>query len=97
MSFLGKDHAECLWNYAKSNRVESHNLIHVIRFPSWGSAKASRRGENLPKKCMCSDTILFEKSLISMNIHKIADKKPKDVKSEKLRIKMWFGDKDVSS
>jgi len=32
-----------------------------------------------------------------MGIHKIVNKNIKGVKSEKVKIKTWFGDKDLSS
>ena len=41
--------------------------------------------------------ILFNKSLILMKNHKIANKNIEGVKSGKRKVKMWFCDKDLSS
>ena len=43
------------------------------------------------------DMILFKKSLILMKNHKIVNKNIKGVKSGKIKVKMWFCDKDLSS
>ena len=42
-------------------------------------------------------TILFKKSLVLMKNHKIVNKNIKGVKSEKIKVKTWFCDKDLSS
>ena len=42
-------------------------------------------------------TILLKKSLTLMKNDKIANKNIKNVKSERLKIKRWFCDKDLSS
>ena len=41
--------------------------------------------------------IFFEKQLILMGNQKIANQNIKDVKSEKIKVKTWFCDKDLSS
>ena len=41
--------------------------------------------------------ILFKRSLILMKNHKITNENIKHVKFEKLKIKTWFCDKDLSS
>ena len=43
------------------------------------------------------DTILLKESLILMKNDKFVNKDIKDVKPEKLKIKTWFCDKDLSS
>ena len=41
--------------------------------------------------------ILLKKSLILMKNHKIINKNIKVVKLKNLKVKPWFGDKDLSS
>ena len=41
--------------------------------------------------------ILLKRTLILMKNHKIMNKDIKGVKSEKIKIKTWFGDKDLFS
>ena len=43
------------------------------------------------------DMLLFKKSLIVMKNNKIVNKNIKGVISEKLKVKTWFCDKDLSS
>ena len=40
--------------------------------------------------------ILFKESLVLMKNHKIVNKDIKGVKSEKLKVKTWFWNKDLS-
>ena len=42
-------------------------------------------------------TILLKKTLILLRNHEIANKNIKGVKSEKIKVKTWFCDKDLSS
>ena len=41
--------------------------------------------------------ILLKRSLILMKNHKIINKNIKGVKSEKIKVKTWFGDKDLEN
>jgi len=41
--------------------------------------------------------IFLEKKIWFMINRKIVNKNTKDVKSEEIKVRMWFGDKDLSS
>ena len=43
------------------------------------------------------DKILLQKPLILMKNHKIVNRKIEGVESEKIKVKTWFCDKDLSS
>ena len=80
------------------------NIITIIHC---GCFRPARKGRNVkgPVKGPVrvgahmgpKDTILFEKRLILMKNDKIVNKNIKGVKSEKIKVKTWFGDKDLSS